>query len=77
MGKTTYAMDKAMALAARNGAVFAGKGNVTDSAGHMQTISAVTLLALERMGFMVIHTGPDGGLMARLTDDGRKHMAGE
>ncbi len=59
--------EKALALAKRNGAVFAGHGN-EESWGCYRRVSASTIRALERRGLVKTRISPDGGLMATLVE---------
>ena len=62
VGMTT-AQTKALEIALRDGAVFAGR---SEHKGSAFTVSASTLRALERQGKLTLSIGPDGGMMGRL-----------
>lgn len=65
----TQPMELALKLAARNGAVFAGKGNEV-ARGSATSVEATTIRALALRGLLDTSIGPDGGMMGRLTEAG-------
>lgn len=66
----TQSMEKALMLAARNGAVFAGGGNEV-ARGSCCSLSAITIKALAARGWVTLQISPDGGMMGRITEAGR------
>lgn len=57
-------MEKAIEIAKRNGAVFAGKNG--NGKGGLVTVSASTIRGLELRGLVTVSIGPDGGMMTKL-----------
>ncbi len=70
----TEKMTRALTLAIRNNAVFAGQGNRISS-GCLGKVAASTLLGLERRDCLKITIGPDGGMMGVITERGRALIA--
>jgi len=60
----TETMRKALELARRNGAVFAGKGNESSPGGYW-TVAASTIRALAARELVVIAQSADGDLYGR------------
>ena len=60
----TKSMEKALELARRNGAVFAGKGNESSPGGYW-TVSASTVRALAARGLLTLSRSADDNLYGR------------
>jgi len=60
-------MFRVLRIAARSGSVVAGKG---EHAGHVERVSASTVLSLIRRGLLSHIYGSEGGLGGRLTESG-------
>lgn len=71
----TESMKRALILADRNGAVFAGAGNAIEP-GRLITVYAPVMYALERRDCLKLSIGPDGGMMGKITDRGRSALLG-
>ncbi len=63
----TYSAEKVLAIAARDGAVIAGK---SEHRGAVERVSASTIQSLAADGLVTLGLSPDGGVMGRLTEAG-------
>ena len=68
-GSITDEMLRVLRIAARDGAVVAGRG---EHAGRVERVHAPTITALIRRGLLSHVYGGDGGYGGRLTDAGRE-----